>query len=107
MPYSDFNRSMQQLRNEINEAMQRRDDRCAERGATLARHQEHMDGVNGSLDRIDKRLTDLDAKLDALCEAFAGWKGQSAPLLSIASAFIGAVAATIITFLKAHLGGTQ
>lgn len=107
MPDAEFDKAIDALRRELRDALATRDERCSVRGETLARHQEHMDGVNGSLHRIDERLTKLDAKLDDLCEAFAGWKGGAAPLLSLASAFVGAVAATIITYLKTHLiGGT-
>lgn len=107
MPDAEFDKAIDALRRELRDALSERDGRCVTRGETLARHQEHMDGVNGSLHRIDERLTKLDEKLDNFCEAFAGWKGTTAPLLSLASAVVGAVAATIITYLKTHLiGGT-
>jgi hypothetical protein len=107
MPDAKFNEAIDALRHEMRDALAKRDERCAARGETLARHQEHMDGVNGSLCRIDANLADMDAKLDGLCEAFAGWKGSAAPLISLGSALVGAVAATIITYLKTHLiGGT-
>lgn len=61
--------------------------------------------LNGSIARIEDSQRRTEEKLDALCEAFAEWKGRAAPLLSAASAFVGALVAGAITFLRAHLGG--
>lgn len=107
MPDGKFDEVLNALRAELRDSLATRDERCSARGETLARHQEHMDGVNGSLKRIDESLADVDEKLNGLCEAFAGWKGSAAPLISLGSALVGAIAATIITYLKTHLiGGT-
>lgn len=38
--------------------------RCAERGETIARHDEHMRNQNGSLKRIDETLLRLEQKFD-------------------------------------------
>lgn len=111
MPDHDFDEAIdgirRELRRELSGALSTRDAQCSERGEMLARHDEHLRAINGNLARIDDSLRAIDAKLDDLCEQFQGWKGRSAPLLSAASAFIGAVVAAVIAFVKTHMtGGT-